>query len=129
MGSIARRSSNTWEVRVTAKPGHSSGIFSDAAGYGAIYDLARILDQFRTELREPNATYSVGLILGGASADINAAETGGTATGKPNIIAATAVARGDLRTLSNEQTKRISDKMYAIVAQNLPGAKAELTFT
>lgn len=129
MGSIARRSSNTWEVRVTAKPGHSSGIFSDAAGYGAIYDLARILDQFRKELREPNATYSVGLILGGASAEINAAETGGTATGKPNIIAATAVARGDLRTLSNEQTKRISDRMHAIVAQNLPGAKAELTFT
>ncbi len=129
MGSIARRSSNTWEIRVTAKPGHSSGIFSDAAGYGAIYDLARILDQFRQQLREPNATYSVGLILGGASAQINAAETGGTATGKPNIIAATAVARGDLRTLSNEQTKRMSDKMRAIVAQNLPGAKAELTFT
>lgn len=129
MGSIARRSSNTWEVKVTAKPGHSSGIFSDTAGYGAIYDLARILDQFRRELREPNATYSVGLILGGASADINAAETGGTATGKPNIIAATAIARGDLRTLSNDQTKRMSEKMRAIVAQNLPGAKAELVFT
>jgi glutamate carboxypeptidase len=129
MGSIARRSSNTWEVRVTAKPGHSSGIFSDAAGYGAIYDLARILDQFRRELREPNATYSVGLILGGSSAELNAAETGGTATGKPNIIAATAIARGDLRTLSNDQTKRMAAKMREIVGQNLKGAKAELEFS
>lgn len=129
MGSIARRSSNTWQVKVTAKPGHSSGIFSDAAGYGAIYDLARILDQFRRELREPNATYSVGLILGGSSAELNAAETGGTATGKPNIIAATAIARGDLRTLSNEQTKRMAAKMREIVGQNLKGAKAELEFS
>jgi glutamate carboxypeptidase len=129
MGSIARRSSNTWEVKVTAKPGHSSGIFSDASGYGAIYDLARILDQFRTQLREPNATYSVGLILGGSSAELNAAETGGAATGKPNIIAATAIARGDLRTLSNDQTKRMAAKMREIVGQNLKGAKAELEFS
>jgi glutamate carboxypeptidase len=129
MGSIARRSSNTWEVRVTARPGHSSGVFSDASGYGAIYDLTRILDQFRRELREPNATYNVGLILGGSSAELNATETGGTATGKPNIIAATAVARGDLRTLSNDQTQRIEAKMREIVAQNLKGAKAEMTFS
>lgn len=129
MGSIARRSSNTWEIKVTAKPGHSSGIFSDAAGYGAIYDLARILDQFRKELREPNATYSVGLILGGSSAELNAAETGGTATGKPNIIAAAAIARGDLRTLSNDQTKRMAAKMREIVGQNLKGATAELEFS
>jgi len=129
MGSIARRSSNTWTVTVKAKPGHSSGVFSDASGYGAIYELARILDQFRRDLREPNATYNVGLILGGASADLNAAETGGTATGKSNIIAATAMARGDLRTLSNDQTQRMVAKMKAIVAQSLTGAHAEMTFT
>lgn len=129
MGSIARRSSNTWTVKVTAKPGHSSGIFSDRAGYGAIYDLARILDTFRRDLREPNATYNVGLILGGASAELNATETGGTATGKSNIIAATAMARGDLRTLSNDQTERMAKKMREIVGQNLNGAKAELEFS
>lgn len=129
MGSIARRSSNTWTVTVTAKPGHSSGIFSERAGYGAIYDLARILDTFRRDLREPNATYSVGLILGGASAELNATETGGMATGKPNIIAATALARGDLRTLSNDQTERMAKKMREIVGQNLNGAKAELEFS
>lgn len=129
MGSIARRSSNTWTVKVTAKPGHSSGVFSDRAGYGAIYELARILDTFRRDLREPNATYNVGLVLGGASADLNAAETGGTATGKSNIIAATALARGDLRTLSNDQTERMAKKMREIVGQSLNGAKAELEFS
>jgi len=129
MGSIARRSSNTWTVRVTAKPGHSSGVFSDSAGYGAIYELARILDRFRTELREPNATYSVGLVLGGASADLNATETGGTATGKSNIIAAAAFARGDLRTLSNEQTERMTARMKAIVAESLPGSRSTFEMT
>ncbi|HPA39213.1 MAG TPA: M20/M25/M40 family metallo-hydrolase [Phenylobacterium sp.] len=129
MGSIARRSSNTWTVKVTAKPGHSSGVFSERAGFGAIYDLARILDTFRRDLREPNATYNVGLILGGASADLNADETGGPATGKSNIIAATALARGDLRTLSNDQTERMAKKMREIVGQNLNGAKAELEFS
>src|SRR5262249_15188634 len=53
---------------------------------------------------------------------------GGTATGKDNIIPAKALARGDLRTLSNEQTARIRDKMRAIVAQNLNGVKAEISF-
>ena len=128
MGSIARRSSNTWTLRVKAKPGHSSGIFSDAAGYGAIFELSRILDTFREDLREPNATYNVGLVLGGANADLNAVATGGKATGKSNIIAAEALAIGDLRTLSNAQTERLKAKMAGIVQASLPGARASLEF-
>lgn len=129
MGSIARRSSNTWTLRVSAKPGHSSGIFSEAAGYGAIFELTRILDAFREQLREPNATYSVGLVLGGANADLNAAGTGGKASGKANIIAAEALAIGDLRTLSNAQTESIKARMETIVGESLPGARARLEFT
>jgi glutamate carboxypeptidase len=129
MGSIARRSSNTWTVRVKAKPGHSSGVFSDAAGYGAIYELARILDAFRQQLREPNATYSVGLVLGGADAALNRDATGGKASGKANIIPGEALAMGDLRTLSNDQTDRIKARMESIVRESLPGAQATLEFT
>lgn len=129
MGSIARRSSSTWTLRVKAKPGHSSGIFSDTAGYGAIFELSRILDAFREDLREPNATYSVGLVLGGANADLNATATGGKASGKSNIIAAEALAIGDLRTLSNAQTERLKAKMASIVQISLPGARASLEFT
>lgn len=129
MGSIARRSSNTWTLRIKAKPGHSSGIFSESAGYGAIYELARILDAFREQLREPNATYSVGLVLGGADAAFNRDGTGGKASGKGNVIPGEALAIGDLRTLSNDQTERLKARMEAIVGDSLPGAKATLEFT
>jgi glutamate carboxypeptidase len=128
MGSIARRSSSSWTLTVTAKSGHSSGVFSDSAGYGANYELARVLDAFRRELREPNATFNAGIVLGGAATEWNAAETGGTTTGKTNVIPAAATARGDLRTLSNEQTERVRKKMQEIVAQSLPGTEAKISF-
>jgi glutamate carboxypeptidase len=128
MGTIARRSAMTWQVRVEAKSGHSSGVFSEDAGFGAGYEAARIIDSFRTQLREPNATYNIGLILGGESVDLSASTTSGSATGKTNIIGATALVRGDLRTLSNEQTERMQERMREIVAQSLPGTKSEITF-
>lgn len=129
VGSIARRSSTTWTLTTTGKSGHSSTIFSEAAGYGAVYELARILDRFRQELAEPNFTYNVGLVLGGSQAQINEAFTGGTASGKGNVIAAKALAVGDTRTLSPEQEARARAKMQAIVADHLPGTDASLSFT
>jgi glutamate carboxypeptidase len=128
MGSIARRSAGSWEVRATGKTGHSSGIFGASAGNGAIYELARILDAFRTELREPNLTYNVGLVVGGATAELDAARIRGTATGKTNIIPPIAIARGDIRTLSKEQNERVKDRMRTIVARHLPGSGAEISF-
>ncbi|KKC25744.1 M20/M25/M40 family metallo-hydrolase [Sphingomonas sp. SRS2] len=128
MGSIARRSSNSWILRATGKTGHSSGIFSDKAGYGAIYELARIIDRFRRELPETNLTYNVGLIAGGATQSTDAEGIRATATGKTNIIAPLAEARGDLRTLSDEQTERARTKMKAIVADHLPGTGATIEF-
>src|SRR5207342_2299258 len=50
------------------------------------------------------------------------------ATGKTNIIPAIAIARGDLRALSQEQIDRTEAKMRAIVARPLPGATAEIAF-
>src|SRR4051812_16198361 len=97
IGSIARRSSTSWTITANAKSGHSSGVCKPDAGCGAIYELARILDTFRRELPETNLTYNVGMILGGSSATLNAGDTGGTATGKPNVIASDAIARGDIR--------------------------------
>ncbi|MDB5672797.1 MAG: family peptidase [Alphaproteobacteria bacterium] len=128
MGSIARRSAGSWEIRVTAATGHSSGIFGKSAGNGAIYELARILEAFRTQLPEPNLTFNVGLIVGGATASLDEAGIRGQATGKTNIIPAVAIAKGDLRTLSREQNDRVMDRMRAIVAQPLGGAKAEISF-
>ncbi len=127
-GTVARRSSSSWTLTTTGRTGHSSGVFNDALGYGAIYEMARILDAFRRELPEPNLTYNVGVIAGGTPAAIDEAGFRVTASGKTNIVAETAVARGDLRTLTPEQDARVRARMAAIVAEHLPRTDAELVF-
>lgn len=129
MGSIARRSSNSWTVTATGKSAHSSGIFSAASGDGAIYELARIITSFRKDLPEPNLTFNVGLIGGGQSADVDKDGVRIAVTGKTNIIPPIAVAKGDFRTLSQEQTDRVKAKMKAIVdAGHLTGTSASIAF-
>ena len=128
MGSVARRSAGNWGSTVTARSAHSSGVFSPAAGDGAIYALARIVAAFRAELPEPNLTFNVGLVAGGASATLGADEARAEATGKTNIIPGQALARGDLRALSPEQIDRAEAKMREIVGRDYPGAKATLSF-
>jgi glutamate carboxypeptidase len=127
-GSISRRSSITWHLKATGETGHSSGIFSESKGYGAIYEVARILDAFRTQLPEKYLTYNVGLILGGTTVNVDSEGISGSATGKDNIISPTAYASGDIRTISNEQTDRVEAKMKAIVAQHLPKTSATIEF-
>jgi len=127
-GSIARRSSNSWQVTTSGREGHSSRVFSEASGFGAIYELARILDQFRRELPEDDLTFNVGIITGGSLAELGDEGLTATASGKTNIIAPTAIARGDLRTISPEQTERVLARMQAIVDANLPGTDAEISF-
>ena len=128
MGSIARRSAGSWTVTVTGKSAHSSGVGRAGTGYGAIYELARIIDQFRRELPEDKLTFNVGLIGGGQTAVLDSGKIRLTAAGKTNIVASTAVARGDLRAISQDQIDRVRAKMRAIVAQPLEGAKAEISF-
>jgi glutamate carboxypeptidase len=127
-GSTSRRGSITWKIEATGETGHSSGIFGPEMGYGAIYELARIIDNFRTQLPEQYLTYNVGLVLGGATAQVNPLETGGEAEGKANIVAPAAIAIGDLRCLSQQQVDRVEDKMRAIVAQHLAKTNAKITF-
>lgn len=127
MGSIARRSAFSWTIEVTAKSGHSSGVFG-ADGDGAIYALARMLAAIRAEVPEPNLTLNVGMIAGGAEAALAPDQAHASASGKTNIIPARAVARGDLRTLSPEQHARAQQKMAAIVARTFPGAEGRITF-
>jgi glutamate carboxypeptidase len=126
MGSIARRSSNTWTLTVHGETGHSSGIFSESLGDGAIFELARILAAFRAELPEPNLTFNVGVSGGGQQAAFDASKSRIDAIGKDNIVPAVGLARGDFRTLSAEQTKRVGDRMRAIVVRHLPRTTATL---
>ena len=126
MGSTARRSAGSWTVTVTGRSAHSAGV--GVNNEGAIYELARIIDQFRRELPEDKLTYNVGLVGGGQTAQLDQGRIRLEATGKTNIIAATAVARGDMRAISQDQIERTRAKMRAIVSQPLAGAHAEISF-
>ncbi|HEX2202577.1 MAG TPA: M20/M25/M40 family metallo-hydrolase [Longimicrobium sp.] len=125
----ARRSSTGWTLRVRARPGHSSGIFQEGSGSGAIFEAARILNAFHEELRgEEYLTFNPGVIVGGTQVAYDPAESRGTAMGKSNVIAETAVVTGDIRTLTDAQLERTRERMRQIVARSLPGARAEITF-
>ena len=126
---IARRGSSGWTLKVEGKPAHSSQVFSEAEGYGAIYEMARILDRFRTELSgEQFLTFNPGMVVGGSEILEESANSSGSAYGKANVIAAAAVVTGDLRTLTPEQLERTREGMRAIVAESLPGSSAEIEF-
>ena len=126
--SISRRSAGSWRLETSGRTGHSSQVFSERMGDGAVYELARILYEFRRELKEPGLTYNVGLVLGGATTTMNANGTGGEAMGKTNVIPPASLALGDMRTLDNEQTARVQAKMRAIVADHLPRTGATISF-
>lgn len=126
--SIARRSAYQWVLTTTGKTAHSSGVFGKNVGDGAIYELARILDNFNKELHEPGLTYNVGLVVGGTKASYDPATATGMAAGKVNVIPAQAQAAGDVRTVTDEQYKRVQSKMREIVSQHLNGTSAEIKF-
>jgi len=127
--SISRRGGTGWTLKVTATSGHSSQIFTQKLGDGAVYEMARILTAFRNELPEQYLTFNVGVLVAGTSAEFNKDSTGGSALGKSNVIPGTALASGDMRTMSIEQADRIKTKMKAIIAKNLPQTSAEITFS
>lgn len=127
-GTVGRRSSSSWTLRVKGRPAHSSGIFGNTAGAGAIFEAARILNAFYHELRgEEHLTFNPGLMVGGTDAELRADATG-SVSGKTNIVAEYALVQGDIRTLTNEQLERTRERMRAIVAQSLPRTSAQIEF-
>lgn len=126
--SIARRSAYQWILTTTGRSAHSAGVFGRGVGDGAIYEIARILDRFNQDLREPDLTYNVGLIVGGTTASYDSATATGTASGKVNIIPAQAQAAGDIRTVTDQQYKRVQERMRQIVSQHLPGTSGQIEF-
>jgi glutamate carboxypeptidase len=128
-GTIARRGMGGWQLVVTGRQAHSSGIFSPGASYGAIYEAARILDQFREKLSgEKYLTFNPAVIVGGTDVTYDSSRIAGTAAGKDNIIAPKVYARGDLRFISRDQEAKAREQMRAIVAEHLPGTSAMITF-
>ena len=126
---VARRGTTGWELRVTGTPAHSSQIFQEQVGAGAIFEAARILNGFREKLAgQPHLTFNPGTIVGGTAVEYDGVQTRGTAFGKTNVVAERAIAAGDLRALSNDQFQKAMAAMKEIAATSLPRTKAELTF-
>ncbi len=128
IATVARRGSSGWTLEVTAKTGHSSAIFKESMGSGAIFEASRIINQFYETLRnEKYLTFNPGVIAGGTEVETKEGDI--TARGKTNVVSAKVLVRGDLRFISEEQKEAARAKMREIVAKSLPGASAKITFS
>jgi glutamate carboxypeptidase len=127
---VARRGASSWRLRVKGNQAHSAGIFGESAGYGAVFEAARILDGFRKELAgEQYLTFNPSLIVGGTDVTFDSTHITGTASSKNNIVSRAVTVSGDLRFLSEEQKERTRARMRAIATtNNLAGTSAEIAF-
>lgn len=127
---VARRSSSEWMLEVEGRQAHSSGIFSESTGAGAIFEAARILDDFYDEVRgEEYLTFNAGTIVGGTEVTYDREETRGTAFGKTNVVPQKVVVHGGIRTISVEQLAEARRAMEAVVENHLPRTDARISFT
>jgi glutamate carboxypeptidase len=126
---ISRRGDESWTLRTTGTPAHSSQIFQKEVGAGAVYEATRVLSEFYKQLSgERYLTFNPGLALGGTAVKLDSTAVAGSAEGKSNVVAAQMTVVGDLRTISPEQLARAKQTMQAIAAAHLPNTTAELTF-
>ncbi|MFC2147564.1 M20/M25/M40 family metallo-hydrolase [Bacteroidota bacterium] len=127
---VARRGSSGWELEVEGKRAHSSGIFNERVGAGAIFEMSRILNAFYEEVRgEEYLTFNPGILMGGTFVDYDESTGKGEVFGKTNVVSQTAMVKGGLRFISEEQKEEARNKMREIVANNLPQTSATVSFT
>lgn len=126
---VARRSSSDWRLEVTGRQAHSSVVFSEEVGAGAIFEAARILDAFYEEVRgEEYLTFNAGTVLGGTDVDYDYEQNRGTTFGKTNVVPRKAIVHGGIRTISQEQLQRARQAMRDVVARHLPHTDATIVF-
>jgi len=128
---VARRGASGWHLVTHGKRAHSSGVFSENTGAGAIFEISRILNGFYNEVRgEELLTFNPGLLYGGTFMEYDAKSGEAQVFGKTNVVAQKAEVRGGLRFITEEQKERARAKMREIVnTGNLPQTSAEITFT
>ena len=127
---IARRGASGWSVETKGKRAHSSGVFNERVGAGAIFEMSRILNAFYEEVRgETYLTFNPGTLMGGTFVSYDKQTSSGEVFGKTNVVAQTALVNGGLRFISEEQKENARAKMRAIVSQNLPHTSASISFT
>jgi glutamate carboxypeptidase len=126
---ISRRGFTGWTLRVKGTAAHSSQVFTEEVGAGAIYELSRILNGFYARLSaESLLSANPGMTLGGTTIDFDAPQSRGSAFGKTNVVAEHAMVIGDLRALSAAQLASAKKAMQEIVGANLPRTSSELAF-
>lgn len=126
----SRRGALGWELRVKGNAAHSSQIFTDKVGNGAIYEVSRILTAFYDQLSmEENLTFNPGVILGGTDVSFEESKSGGTAYGKTNVVAQEVIVTGDIRAVSLEQLELAKAAMSGIVKNNYNETSATITFS
>ena len=126
---VARRSSGSWLLETKGIRAHSSGIFNERIGAGSVFEMARILSTFYSELPEQNLTFNPATVVGGTAITFDAVQAKGTAFGKTNIVSPKTIVSGDIRCLTNDQINKTVAKMEAIVnTNNLPNTSATIKF-
>jgi glutamate carboxypeptidase len=126
---ISRRSSSNWYLEVTGKQAHSSRIFSESTGHGAIFEAARILSEFDQKVRgEEYLTFNAGTIQGGTDVEYDSENNRGTTFGKTNVVPNRVIVHGDIRSISQAQLERVREAMREIVDDHLPHTDARIEF-
>ncbi len=126
---ISRRGATSWTLTSTGLPAHSSQIFRSDIGAGAIFESARVLDQFRAQLSsEQYLTFNPGYAIGGTDVQVDSAQPGGLAYGKSNVVSKAMTVYGDIRALSPEQLAKAKSTMISIAKASLPHTTSEITF-
>lgn len=126
---IGRRGSSSWTLETSAEQAHSSGIFSDRVGAGAVFEMARILNRFYGEVRGPfGLTFNPGRIAGGTIVETGETPNDLSAYGKTNVVAQSSRVAGGLRFMNDDQLQAARAAMSGIVEDNLPGTEAVITF-
>ncbi len=127
---VARRGASGWELKVNGKRAHSSGVFSERVGAGAVFEMSRILNDFYEQVKgEELLTFNPGLVMGGTFINYDDLTAKGEVFGKSNVVAQTAMVKGGLRFISEEQKENARSRMRDIVSKNLPLTSAEISFT
>ena len=126
---IGRRGSSNWKLIVSGKRSHSSVVFSDDVGAGAIFETSRILNGFYEEVRgEYGLTFNPGIIAGGTFVEEGDDGASMDVFGKTNVVAQKVVVKGGLRFLNEAQKERARDIMRLVVKKHLPVTDAEVIF-
>jgi glutamate carboxypeptidase len=125
----SRRGFQGWVLRTSGRQTHSSRIFNEETGAGAIFEAARILSDFYDEVRgEDYLTFNAGLILGGTDINWDQENTRGDAFGKMNVVPRQTIVQGEMRTISQEQVERTKAAMQRVIDRHLPHTDAEIEF-